>query len=87
MMVPRMNCIISVYTTLLDRNTKAPSAGLAQLFFDAFFELADLWTIGISAEEYADFLMRLFDCIAEGEPPVSCTTVGRCSESSYIGQS
>ena len=29
-------------------------------FCDAFFELADLWTPSISAEEYASFLVALF---------------------------
>jgi len=40
-----------------------------EAFFDAFFELADLWTVGISSEEYTAFLKKLFHLIAEGEPP------------------
>lgn len=35
----------------------------------AIFELADLWTTGIDAHEYACFLIRLFHDIAHGVPP------------------
>ena len=37
-------------------------------FFDCIFELADIWTRSISADEYASFLQRLLDDVAiDGE--------------------
>lgn len=41
----------------------------AEFFKDAIFELADLWTAGIDAVEYATFLSQLFHRITEGHPP------------------
>ena len=41
----------------------------AESFKDAIFELADLWTSGIDAIEYALFLSQLFHRIADGQPP------------------
>lgn len=37
-------------------------------FGDAFFELADTWTAGISPYEYAAFLKRVFALVAKQEP-------------------
>jgi len=39
------------------------------LFCDAIFEFADVYTLGIGAAEYADFLWRLFRKIATGHDP------------------
>lgn len=39
------------------------------LFLDALFELADVWTEGIDANEYADFLLNLLPRVAIGDQP------------------
>jgi len=38
-------------------------------FADSIFQLADLWTLGVEADEYVEFLWGLFRCIAKGSPP------------------
>ena len=38
-------------------------------YMDCLFELADVWTLSVEAEEYATFLQRLLGTIAKGEPP------------------
>jgi len=50
-------------------DTRGASALPCEGFKDALFELADLWTAGIDAVEYAVFLLQLFHRIAEGAPP------------------
>jgi len=40
-----------------------------EMFMDALFELCDLWTDGISAQEYHDFLVALLKQVAGGSPP------------------
>lgn len=37
-------------------------------FMNALFEFADLWTLGVSAEEYTNFLQLLFTKVADSEP-------------------
>ena len=39
---------------------RVPVPVLQEMFFDAIFELCDLWTSGIGANEYAGFLDGLF---------------------------
>jgi hypothetical protein len=43
-----------------------------ELFFDSIWEFADVYTLGVSAEEYVAFLWKLFWRIAEGTPPNAC---------------
>ena len=43
----------------------------SQLFMDALFELADVWTAGVSPVEYRDFLAKLFVKVTDGSPPDS----------------
>ena len=45
------------------RDTRGKDSLSRKAFCDAFFELADTWTSGISAFEYAAFLWRLFDTV------------------------
>lgn len=40
-----------------------------EMFMDSLFELCDIWTDGISALEYHDFLMGLLWRVAGGNPP------------------
>lgn len=44
-----------------------------EAFYDSLFELADLWTNSVEAEDYADFLLGLFGCITEGSSNLDIT--------------
>ena len=44
-----------------------------EAFYDSLFELADLWTNSVEAEDYAAFLLGLFGCITEGSNDLDIT--------------
>ncbi len=46
-------------------------------FFNVMFELADVWTTGVSEVEYVYFLEALLWTITEGQPPI-LDTQGVC---------
>eukprot|EP00900_Chrysochromulina_parva_P019804 jgi/Chrpa1/27825/Chrysochromulina_OHIO_Genome00027127-RA len=52
------------------RDTKGKETLSRKLFCDAFFELADTWTAGIDAHEYAAFLKVLFGTVTVKKPVV-----------------
>eukprot|EP00966_Prymnesium_polylepis_P040700 944653-Prymnesium_polylepis.2 len=39
-----------------------------KLFLDAMFELTDMWTANIDADEYCGFLEELFQCVSVTQP-------------------
>ena len=51
-----------------EKDSQGTGALGKKLFLDAMFELADMWTETIAAEEYRDFLNQLFHCVAEQRP-------------------
>ena len=64
------------------RDSKGHDSLSRKAFCDAFFELADVWTAGISALEYASFLWRLFDAVVVQIPVTSAD--GRVTMLSYV---
>ena len=51
-----------------EKDSQGTGALGKKLFLDAMFELADMWTETITAEEYRGFLDQLFQCVAEAQP-------------------
>ena len=49
-----------------------------EVFMDCIFEFADMYTLGVSAEEYVHFLWKLFWIIARGSPPDGCIWKDDC---------
>ena len=37
--------------------------------YDSLFQLCDVWTAGVTADEYVAFLRIVFQAVASGEPP------------------
>ena len=52
------------------RDAKGKDLLTRKAFCDAFFELADTWTAGIDAREYAAFLRTLFDSVTIQRPVI-----------------
>lgn len=49
-----------------------------EVFMDCIFEFADMYTLGVSTEEYVHFLWKLFWNIARGSPPDGCIWKDDC---------
>ena len=39
-------------------------------FMDAVFEMIDLWTLGVTSDEYATFSNVMFTAVVKGDPPI-----------------